>query len=347
MTSVSKALTILQDDGLLSLAYQGTDYYGWYKPIWNTITSRNPIGTNVFDRDWELLIILDTCRVDALRQASRSIGQLDAVEQIWSVGSMSAEWMLNTFTQDHREKISETAFISGNIWSHRIFDEQFHKHTDHDYDYIHTGAPAWNPVSSDAFAHYETVCSFGSQDKRLHPEGQHIPHILTDRTINVARNKNWERLIVHYTLPHLNHIAGALEWRTASQTELMSGELDAMRELSPEEKSFAPAQQGEVTAGTIYDNFMENLQLALQYVEILLENVNAETAIISADHGEGFGENGVWSHPFGCPFPPVKTVPWATVTATDEETYQPEYSKLERPPTENELKQHLEAMGYY
>jgi len=38
---------------------------------------------------------------------------------------------------------------------------------------------------------------------------------------------------------------------------------------------------------------MKTFHFALEYVEILLENVDSETVAITADHGEAFGENGV------------------------------------------------------
>jgi len=262
---------------------------------------------------------------------------------------MSAEWMLKTFTESYKDSIAETAFVSGNIWSHRIFNERFHQHTDHEYDMIHTGVPKWEPVSSDAFAHYETVYPFTNQDIRLHPEAEHIPHVQTDRAIAVGRQKEFERLVVHYTLPHLNHIANALDWTAGetTQQELMSGELAVTRELRPEEKSFEPTRRGEVTSEAIRNSFTANLRFALEYIEILIQNVDADRAVISADHGEGFGENGTWSHPFGYPFSPIRTVPWAKITATDERTYESQFGKLDRAPTEEELREHLEAMGYY
>ncbi|NHN46223.1 hypothetical protein G9464_01235 [Halostella sp. JP-L12] len=318
-----------------------------YLPIWNTLTSRRPIGTNVFDLDWDLLIILDTCRVDELRRSARKRPWLGNVGEIRSVGSMSAEWMLNTFTQHQADKIGETAFVSGNIWSHRIFEEQFHEHTDHGYDMVHCGIPKWDPVSAETFAHYETVSAVANQNDPLHPKNDAIPHVLTDRTIAVAREHDFDRLIVHYTLPHLTFIADALDWSSGELTmmELMNGP-EPVRDLRPAEVSYDPARQGKVKTETVRKHYRGNLQLALDYVEILLQNIDAEQTIISADHGEALGELGVWGHPFGYPFSPVKTVPWASTTATDEGTYDPCYDSLERMPTESEREEFLKAMGY-
>lgn len=316
------------------------------RPTWNTVTSRRPIGVNIFDRDWELLVILDACRVDALRALANSIRWLDEVESVRSVGSMTPEWMLNTFRDDYRDQIARTAFVSGNIWSQRIFCDHFHKHQQHEYEGIHRGRPNWNPVSEETFAYFEQVYPFTEESLRLHPEGQ-IPHILTDRAIDVGREESFDRLIVHYGMPHLPFIADGLDWSPGehSTDELMTG-LEVLRELRPEEKSYDPAKQGEVSVDTVRKAYLRNLRLVLEYVKILLDNVDAETVVISADHGEAFGENGAWAHSFGWPFSPVKTVPWAKTTATDEGTYESTYDPLERTPTEQEQIDLLEEMGY-
>lgn len=346
---VRKGLAALRNHGPLPTAHRALSYYGIFGPVWNTVTSQRPIGTNVFDRDWDLLVILDACRPDTLTPFADSVSCIDGVDRLRSVGSMSAEWMLKTFTRARREEIAETAFVSGNIWSHRIFQERFHEHHDHEYDMIHDGFPKWDPVSVDAFAHYETVYPFANQNRPLHPESEHVPHVLTDRAITVGRQEEFQRMVVHYTLPHLNHVAKALDWTpgVTPQSELMSGDLDVRRNLRPEEKSFDPVKRGECSAQTVRENFVANVRLALAYVEILLQNVDADSVVISADHGEGLGERGVWGHPYGYPFSPIKSVPWATTTATDEQTYRPRYERLERPPTEREITEHLEALGYY
>jgi len=346
---IRSGIKILRNHGILPLAQKTLAHYGIFNPIWNTVTSRYSFGTNIFDRDWDLLVILDACRVDTLASLADSINWIDEIDKIRSVGGMSAEWMLKTFTQQREEIIDETAFVSGNIWSHRIFNERFHEHMEHRYDMIHEGFPKWEPVSANDFAYYETVYPFSNQDLRLHPEAEHIPHVLTDRAIAVGRQEDFDRMVIHYTLPHLNHIANALDWAAGEHTlhELMTGDLAISRDLQPEEKSFEPARRGEVSAELVMGNFAANLRFAVEYVNILTQNIDATNVIISADHGEGFGERGVWGHPYGCPFPPVKTVPWASTTAIDKRTYEPQYEKIDRVPTEQELREHLQAMGYY
>ena len=344
-SSIKTGIQILQEEGISPLAVKS--YQKFSIPFWNTITSRYPIGTNVFEYDWDLLVILDTCRIDALRELSEHRPWLNTVSQNRSVGSMSAEWVLKTFTNKYFDKIGKTAFISGNIWSHRIFNERFHQEDNHNYTAIKRGWPEWDAVTSDAFAHYETVSAVANQNDRLHPENEAVPHILTDRTISVSRQNDFDRLIVHYTLPHLTFIADALDWKPGDLSihELMEGP-EPVRELYPEEKSYEPARRGDISAERVRKLYISNLQLALDYVEILLQNVDADDVIISSDHGEGLGESGVWAHPYGCPLTSVKNVPWAPTTATDEKTYKSKYDELDRLPDRNEREEILKAMGY-
>lgn len=70
------------------------------------------LGRIIFEREWDLIIILDTFRVDALQnQVDELMGH--NIEKMRSVGSNSAEWKLNTFTERYSDKIEKSAFVSG------------------------------------------------------------------------------------------------------------------------------------------------------------------------------------------------------------------------------------------
>lgn len=140
----------------------------------------------------------------------------------------------------------------------------------------------------------------------------------------MGREHSFDRIIVHFTLPHLTFVADALEWEPGDIDSLMNDPVMG-RELKPEEESHAPVQRGEVPAAESYDLYRKNLRLGLEYVNILLENYDAERVVVTSDHGEGFGRKSVYGHPYGYPFSPIKTVPWAETVAVDEETYEPRY----------------------
>jgi len=44
-----------------------------YIGLWYTLTSRLTVGTNLYKREWDVAVILDTCRVDALRELKKRV----------------------------------------------------------------------------------------------------------------------------------------------------------------------------------------------------------------------------------------------------------------------------------
>jgi hypothetical protein len=347
---VRKGLRTLRNEGVGQFGYQTLRYLDIWTPLWNTVTSRYPPGTNVFEREWDLLVVLDACRADTLREFTDTYPWLNSVDEMHSVGSMSAEWVLKTFTEQYRAEIERTAFISRNVWSNRIFVDRLHEHDNdpegRNYDQIRRGYPAWNPVTTGAFRHYERVEATANHDHRLHPESTSIPHIVTDRAISVGRNVDPGRLVVWYRMPHLKLFADAVDWSPEDSLNALMNGPEPVRDLRPEEQSYDPAPSGRVSRDRVCELYRQNLALVLAYVDILLRNLDAEKAIITADHGEGLGEGGVWGHPYGYPWPPVKTVPWARTTATDEETYTSQYAELEQELVSEQRRELLEDMGY-
>jgi len=120
-------------------------------------------GTNVFDRDWDLLLILDACRVDMYRDVANQ-----DVDKIWSVGSSSPEWMANTF--DHPET-RKTAYITGNQYS------------------------ADNPTD---WGLLDEVWKWAWDDDR----GTVPPDPITDRVIHEGRHGDHDRIMAHSMQPH-------------------------------------------------------------------------------------------------------------------------------------------------
>lgn len=75
------------------------------------------IGTNVFDREWDVLLILDATRLDMYRRIINA-----QCESIWSVGSSSNEWMNHTFDDPGTQK---TAYVTGNPFTNEHDPEKF------------------------------------------------------------------------------------------------------------------------------------------------------------------------------------------------------------------------------
>lgn len=346
---VKSGIEILKQDGISKFGYNFLRYLDIWVPAWNTITSRHPVGTNVFERDWDVLVVLDACRVDALQKFVSVYPWLDSVGSLRSVGSMSAEWMLKTFTEPYLDEIARTALVSRNVWSERVLVDRLHEHdndpANRNYDMIRRGYPNWTPVTGDAFEHYERVEPVANQDQRLHPESTSIPQIVTDRAISVGRNADIDRLVVWYRMPHLNFFADAVDWDPDMSLDALMSGLESTRQLKPEEKSAQPVKDGDVSRERMRKLYLKNLHLVLSYVDVLLKNIDADDVVISADHSEGFGDT-VWKHPYAYPFAPIRTVPWVRTSATDERTYTSRYDELQQTPLPEERKEMLKDMGY-
>lgn len=261
-----------------------------------------PRGTNVYDRDWDLLIILDACRIDLLESVADEYEFIEDIERMESVGSMSKEWMAKTFTDEYADETSQTAYVTANVFSEQMLDA----------DQFHTLAEVWRDG-------WDTAA------------GTVRPRQLTDRTIQLARNEDPDRLIVHYVQPHHpfldldDRFDGAAFGPDRSDTVV-----DALR-------------KGKIDRDTYWQAYQDNLRRALDDVEVLLANIDADRVAITADHGDALGEWGIYDHPVGCLHPAVKDVPWVETTASDTGEYIPDEETTQ---TDTSVEDRLQSLGY-
>lgn len=100
----------------------------------------------------------------------------------------------------------------------------------------------------------------------------------------------------------------------------------------------------EVDRASVRVEYLDDLRLVLDEVAVLLENVDAEKAVITADHGEAFGEWGFYEHPIGCPHPVVRRVPWVETTGVDRGTRVPDPIVTDEPSAD--VAAQLRDLGY-
>lgn len=120
--------------------------------------------------------------------------------------------------------------------------------------------------------------------------GTTTPEAVTAAAVNADQKYPHKRKIIHYVQPHAPYIGEPrLTYESAG---LDAGDTHGM---------FTHPDHAEAYRG--------NLRRALESVETLVEQVNGRI-VISADHGEAFGEKGVLEHPGGVYFPELVEVPW-------------------------------------
>jgi hypothetical protein len=300
------------------------------------LNGRYMVGTNVFDREWDVLIILDTCRVDALRAVSPEYDFLDNIGEIKSVGGATPEWIARTFDMDRLHQIQNTAYLSGTAQLRGVLDEKLPASRSIAESHIaYKLLSSFNSVDIDDLAHVEYLFKHeppGEEGPLGHKEGLTPPRYVTDRGISVNREQDHDRVILHYMQPHSPYVANAI----AEERDLLDHEprpLAYLRETGGHE--------------LVWETYLDELRYVLDEVELLLDNIDAERVAITADHGEAFGEYGIYGHQIGSLHPKIRNVPWATTTASDTNTYTPSIEELdEAAETEQTTEEMLEALGY-
>ncbi len=260
------------------------------------------IGTNVYSRDWELLVVLDTCRTDALQTVADEYEFLPTeIPTTLSVGSKTKEWMENTFTPQWRDETKQTAYITFNPNSRQKLD-------------------------SDWFSRLEEVWRTDWNEEL----GGVQPRAVTDRTITADRESDPERLIAHYKQPHAPY-----------------ADFDAIDPTNPMEERtygvFHALENNTVDVDAAWEAYLDELRRGLDDVAVLLSAVDADRVAITADHGECFGDWGIYGHPGGVPVPELIRVPWVVTTAERTADYDPTDSGRT---DDQSVTEKLEALGY-
>ncbi|ELY95612.1 hypothetical protein C484_04985 [Natrialba taiwanensis DSM 12281] len=299
--------------------------YSWYLLLWFGITSRRQVGTNVYDREWDVLVVLDACRTDTLREVADEYEFITAVDEQWSVGSHSAEWLAQTFSTDYRSEIERTRYITSNPHARRVLEQRMEPPVNNTTPVDFT---RWDIADPDSFEALEMVWEDHLDDTYRVT----LPETMTDHAIHASRTHDPDRLIVHYMQPHLPYLGPALA-EGREPTEL-------------ERQGYEKLQSGEADRKAVYTAYKETLRLVLDEVEELIANIDADRVAITADHGEEFGEVSAYGHPEGFPHPIVRKVPWIETTAQDRGTREPQVESDTERGERVDIEEHLKDLGY-
>lgn len=270
-------------------------------------------GEFVFDHDWDVLIVLDACRVDALEAVAPDYDWLGPVGSMESRASHSREWMQENFVGKYAMEKARTAHVTWNAFS--------------DYELV-----------EDEWAELVEVWRYRWDDElgALHPRW------MTDAGIATWRETDAERFILHYMQPHVPY--RTIDGHDALPHELV-GEIDVGRTTI-----WDLLRAGDVSHDEAWDAYLDNLRWVLDDLAVLRMNLDAEKAILTADHGECFGEWGLYGHPDGVRIRPLINVPWVDIQAEDTVSYTPESTQSQfsgsTEDTQPSVEDRLKALGY-
>jgi hypothetical protein len=270
-------------------------------------------GTNVYEKEWDVLLLLDTCRPDVMSDVADGYDFLPSdVPSLTSLGSTSWEFLDRTFVGADPAAVADTAYVCANNFSQEFGD-------------------AFEPDPK-AFGLLDEVWRYGWDDDL----GVVPPKTVTDRAVSVGRESDFDRLIVHYMQPHV-------PYRSLS----VGDRADADERGQAKKSVWDLLQMGEMDRKEAWDAYRDNLRWVLDDgVAPLLENLDAETVVLSSDHGEAFGEWGLYGHYRHVPAPVLREVPWVEISAIDERTLEPEVVPEEIELEQSTLEDRLTALGY-
>lgn len=281
----------------------------------NQISKRVSYGPSPFAparADWDLLVVLDTCRPDALQEVAPEYDWLpEEIDSVRSPASWSRGWVRKAC---NAEKYGD------------VMQE--------------THAVCWNPFTDyesapeEWYALDEVWRTVWDDELSCIP-----PRHITDRTIRTARETDAERVFAWYQQPHAPYRSLDCE---DPLTHDQVGKLETDRETV-----WDLLICGELEVERAWEAMLDNLRWVLDDVQLLMENVDAERVVLTADHGEGFGEMRglLWGHGPGLPHPALIRVPWVELSATDEGTHDPILGTDEYEHGSSVTEQ-LEALGY-
>jgi len=156
--------------------------------------------------------------------------------------------------------------------------------------------------SANAFFHLENVWDWGWDDQlsTVHP-------LQVNEAVSKLRIRYpGKRMIIHYIQPHSPYIGEPnLQHREVNE------KIPLFRWWQNQIKS------GELTTEQFKKAYTGNLELVLKYVDELIRELEGRI-IITSDHGEAFGELGIYAHPPMMNMKVLLEVPWLIVEKTNK-----------------------------
>jgi hypothetical protein len=299
--TVFEALRYLRENGVKEAVRRGCHLHA--PTVFDLLSTRS--GTPVYSTPWDVLVVLDACRVDLLREVVDEYEFLpERIPSQYSLASTTDAWMRRNFTDRFTDRMRETVYVCGNPYSELYLEESGFLLLDEPW------RDAWN----------ETVSTVPARP-------------ITDRAVSLARELPSRRLIVHYMQPHFPSVPEPLD-SGVTRDEWGRRGLPVWEDL----------REGRLDHDTVWAAYRSNLEYVLDDVALLLDNLEADTVVLTADHGNAFGEFGYYGHPPEH-LPVLRRVPWVELSARDARTHDPETVSRESD-EEIAVEQRLRNLGY-
>ena len=258
--------------------------------------------------DWnsEIIVLLDACTGELLKEVSEDYDWLpDSIHTVRSPASHSAEFA-RLLAEAPESWLEETAVITTNeLANQNLPTEKLHS-------YRHVSKEAWD-------------------DGLDRPD----PQTVTDHGVEFWRNhsNDCDRMILWYMVPHAPLRSFANDSRFYESVTFHEESRDNVWHL---------VRTGKLKIDEVWEGYIDNLRWGLEQLNILQDSIDGEI-LITADHGNAFGERGVYGHPEGVPIQAIRNVPAVKIQGEDNGEYNPKINEEE---TSVDIEDRLFALGY-
>lgn len=269
-------------------------------------------GKPYWGEDWDVLVILDACRLDLMREVAAEFDFLPAhIDAHTSPASASREFLeRHVQANSAAGEIERTALVSGNAFTRERF------------------------VQDADWASLDEVWRHSWDDDH----GTVLPRSVTDAAIRQHREGGHDRLIAWYMQPHAPFIGA--EWSNGFDRKEGFGNPDG----HDDGKSvWYQLRDGEISESQLWAAYKDNLRAVLEEVQLLVENVDGRV-VVTSDHGNAIGEYGIYGHPLYNWAPVLKRVPWIELQGRGKETHKPQPQSVGT--SDMTVDERLEALGY-
>ena len=253
-------------------------------------------GFYILKESWDNLIILDACRYDVFEEEFKERSMKGKLEYRISRGAHTTTFLLENFNNG---KFDDIVYITANPFVDKLLKGKFYK-------IISVWKYGWDPK-------YQTV----------------LPKTMYEYTLYALERYPNKRLIIHFIQPHYPYIG----------FPFTDGSFERLRNSALNNTSFKVSRKYKDTMFSIYamdiyamidkdillKAYKRNLEIALPYVEKLIEILPGRT-VVTADHGEAFGEIihplipiRVYGHPWKIKIPVLIKVPWLIIEPEEKE----------------------------
>lgn len=282
-------------------------------------------GLDVMSQDWDYLIILDACRYDAFAEVVDLDGDLKCVT---SRGSHSIEFCEKNFAGN---EYYDTVYVTANGYGARLSQNVFH-------DLIFTD-------ESDVVSDVDVLHSSS--------EGM-APSTVSNAALEAYNNYPNKRMIIHFMQPHdpyLGPTAEDLRSRVADDgLTVVARDPEKIKNHDTNDSNVVSTLAGAVNDGYISQEelkevYYENLEIVLEHVNDLINELVGKI-VVTADHGELFGEYDIIGHPKYRYYKELREVPWLIIDTDDRPDIISEKPTESTIVDEDAVEERLRALGY-